>query len=242
MCGIAGYVSEIPQGPEVLASMTRALAHRGPDADGFHSSGPAHLGHRRLSVIDIEGSPQPMKSADDAVALVFNGEIYNFRELREELAARGYVFRTAGDTETVIAGWLAWGEDVVAHLRGMFAFALWDARTRTLFAARDHLGVKPFHYAWDGTTFVFGSEQKAVLAHPSVGAQLDHRIEVDAAENDTGVHRRRAQGHEDLFAAVQSHAGGADHVLQGALLGHRWREGPGSSDSGGENSTQNDES
>jgi asparagine synthase (glutamine-hydrolysing) len=173
MCGIAGYVSEVSQGPEVLASMTRALAHRGPDADGFFSSGPAHLGHRRLSVIDIEGSPQPMASADGSVALVFNGEIYNFRELRDELARGGYAFRTAGDTETVIAGWLAWGEDVVSHLRGMFAFALWDARTRTLFAARDHLGVKPLHYAWDGATLVFGSEQKAVLAHPAVHAEID---------------------------------------------------------------------
>lgn len=173
MCGIAGYVSGIAQAPEVLASMTRALAHRGPDADGFLTSGPAHLGHRRLSVIDIEGSPQPMTSADGGVALVFNGEIYNFRALRAELARRGYVFRTAGDTEAVIAGWLAWGEDVVSHLRGMFAFALWDARTRTLFAARDHLGVKPFHYAWDGATLVFGSELKAVLAHPSVAADID---------------------------------------------------------------------
>ena len=173
MCGIAGYVSANAQSPEVLAAMTRALAHRGPDADGFLTSGPAHFGHRRLSVIDIAGSPQPMSSADGSVALVFNGEIYNFRELREELQARGYRFRTAGDTETVIAGWLAWGEDVVTHLRGMFAFALWDARTHTLFAARDHLGVKPFHYAWDGGTFVFGSEQKAVLAHPAVRADID---------------------------------------------------------------------
>ncbi len=173
MCGIAGYVSEVTQAPEVLASMTRALAHRGPDADGFFSSGAAHFGHRRLSVIDIEGSPQPMTSADGSVALVFNGEIYNFRELRDVLAKHGYAFRTAGDTETVIAGWLAWGEDVVSHLRGMFAFALWDARTQTLFAARDHLGVKPFHYAWDGATLVFGSEQKAVLAHPAVHSEID---------------------------------------------------------------------
>src|SRR5689334_2366786 len=105
MCGIAGYVSDVAQRPEVLASMTRALAHRGPDADGYFSSGPAHLGHRRLSVIDVEGSPQPMTSADGAVALVFNGEIYNFRALREELARRGYVFRTAGDTEALLAGW-----------------------------------------------------------------------------------------------------------------------------------------
>ncbi|MFO1311958.1 MAG: asparagine synthase (glutamine-hydrolyzing) [Burkholderiales bacterium] len=173
MCGIAGYVSETAQNREVLSAMTRALAHRGPDADGFHTCGPAHFGHRRLSVIDIEGSPQPMTSADGSIALVFNGEIYNFRALRAELARGGYAFRTAGDTETVIAGWLAWGEDVVRHLRGMFAFALWDARTGTLFAARDHLGVKPLHYAWDGATFVFGSEQKAVLEHPSVRADID---------------------------------------------------------------------
>jgi asparagine synthase (glutamine-hydrolysing) len=124
-------------------------------------------------VIDIEGSPQPMTSADGNVTLVFNGEIYNFRELRDDLTRGGYVFRTAGDTETVVAGWQAWGEDVVTHLRGMFAFALWDARARTLFAARDHLGVKPFHYAFDGESFVFGSEAKAVLAHPSVAADLD---------------------------------------------------------------------
>jgi len=173
MCGIAGYVSDTALAPEVLAAMTRSLAHRGPDADGFFSSGRAHLGHRRLSVIDIAGSPQPMTSADGNIALVFNGEIYNFHQLREELAHGGWTFRSAGDTETVIAGWHAWGERVVDRLRGMFAFALWDARTQTLFAARDHLGVKPFHYVWDGATLAFGSEIKAVLAHPSVATQID---------------------------------------------------------------------
>ena len=173
MCGIAGFVSDTVYAPEVLAAMTRSLAHRGPDADGFLSSGPAHLGHRRLSVIDIEGSPQPMASPDGRVALVFNGEIYNFAALRDELARGGWVFRSAGDTETILAGWHAWGEGVVTRLRGMFAFALWDARTQTLFAARDHLGVKPFHYAVVGSTFVFGSEMKAVLAHPAVDTQID---------------------------------------------------------------------
>ncbi|MFO1322672.1 MAG: asparagine synthase (glutamine-hydrolyzing) [Burkholderiales bacterium] len=173
MCGIAGYVSDTALAPEVLATMTRSLAHRGPDADGFFTSGPAHLGHRRLSVIDIAGSTQPMTSADGRLAVVFNGEIYNFRQLRDELARGGYVFRTAGDTETILAGWARWGRDVVAHLRGMFAFALWDAGARTLFAARDHLGVKPFHYAWDGRTLVFGSELKSVLAHPAVGGEID---------------------------------------------------------------------
>ncbi len=173
MCGIAGYVSDTALAPEVLAAMTRSLAHRGPDADGFLVSGRAHLGHRRLSVIDIAGSPQPMTSADGRVAVVFNGEIYNFRALRDELARGGWRFRTAGDTEVLLAGWAAWGDDVVSHLRGMFAFALWDAGTQTLFAARDHLGVKPFHYAWDGATLVFGSELKAVLAHPAVGGEID---------------------------------------------------------------------
>ncbi len=173
MCGIAGYVSDTALAPEVLAAMTRSLAHRGPDADGFLVSGRAHLGHRRLSVIDIAGSPQPMASPDGRVAVVFNGEIYNFRMLREELARGGWTFRTAGDTEVIVAGWHAWGERVVERLRGMFAFALWDARADTLFVARDHLGVKPLHYAWDGRTLVFGSEMKAVLAHPSVAAEID---------------------------------------------------------------------
>lgn len=173
MCGIAGYVSDTVFAPEVLAAMTRSLAHRGPDADGFFDAGPAHLGHRRLSVIDIAGSAQPMTSSDGQLTVVFNGEIYNFAALREELARGGWVFRSNGDTETILAGWHAWGEDVVTQLRGMFAFALWDARTRTLFAARDHLGVKPFHYALAGGTFVFGSEMKAVLAHPAVMAQID---------------------------------------------------------------------
>jgi asparagine synthase (glutamine-hydrolysing) len=173
MCGIAGYISDTALAPEVLMAMTRSLAHRGPDADGFFTSGRAHLGHRRLSVIDIVGSPQPMTSPDGRVAVIFNGEIYNFRQLREELARGGWTFRSAGDTETLLAGWAAWGEDVVTHLRGMFAFALWDANTQTLFAARDHLGVKPFHYAWDGATLVFGSELKAVLAHPGVASAID---------------------------------------------------------------------
>lgn len=173
MCGIAGYVSAQAFAPEVLAAMTRSLAHRGPDADGFLSAGPAHLGHRRLSVIDIEGSPQPMTSPDGRVALVFNGEIYNFQALRDELSRTGWPFRSAGDTETILAGWHVWGERVVEHLRGMFAFALWDGRTGTLFAARDHLGVKPFHYALRGGTLVFGSEMKAVLAHPAVSATID---------------------------------------------------------------------
>jgi asparagine synthase (glutamine-hydrolysing) len=173
MCGIAGFVSEAAFADDTLAAMTRCLAHRGPDAHGLFSRGPAHLGHRRLSVIDIAGSAQPMSSAGGDITVVFNGEIYNFRALRAELADRGWRFRTAGDTEVLLAGWHAWGERLVDRLRGMFAFALWDARDETLFAARDHLGVKPFHYAWDGATFVFGSEIKALVAHPAVSRDVD---------------------------------------------------------------------
>ncbi|MEO8536354.1 MAG: asparagine synthase (glutamine-hydrolyzing) [Betaproteobacteria bacterium] len=173
MCGITGYVSDTPFPSETLAMMTGRLTHRGPDAGGLLSSGPAHLGHRRLAVIDIAGSAQPMSSADGALTVVFNGEIYNFRALREELASAGWSFRTSGDTEVLLAGWRAWGARIVERLRGMFAFALWDAGEATLFAARDHLGVKPFHYAWDGATFVFGSEIKALIEHPAVSRELD---------------------------------------------------------------------
>ena len=173
MCGIAGFYAPGAADPRTLERMTAALAHRGPDASGFHVEGPVHLGHRRLSVIDIAGSPQPMRDAEGRVAVTYNGEIYNFRELREDLARQGWRFRTNGDTEVLIAAWHRYGERMVTHLRGMFAFALWDARDERLFLARDHIGVKPLYYAWDGTTLVFASEAKAVLEHPSVARDID---------------------------------------------------------------------
>ena len=173
MCGIAGFVSARDFGSGVLVAMTGALAHRGPDAEGFFEKGPVHLGHRRLSVIDIEGSLQPMSTADGAVTVVYNGEIYNFAALREELARTGYVFRTRGDTEVLLAGWRAWQERLPEKLQGMFAFALWDERDQTLFIARDHVGVKPLYYAFDGETLAFGSELKALYAHPAVTRDLD---------------------------------------------------------------------
>lgn len=177
MCGIAGYFDpkgERPIAPAVLAAMTTALAHRGPDGDGYHRAAGLGLGHRRLSIIDIAGSPQPMHAMDGKISLIFNGEIYNFADIRAELEGLGYQFRTHGDTETILMGWIEWGEDVVQRLRGMFAFALHDARTNTLFLARDRLGVKPLHYAElpDGTV-IFGSELKALLAHPGLPRALD---------------------------------------------------------------------
>ncbi|MBK7742544.1 MAG: hypothetical protein IPI40_02145 [Betaproteobacteria bacterium] len=166
MCGIAGFLSHRPDARAALPAMTASLAHRGPDADGFHYDGPVGLGHRRLSVIDLAGSRQPLVGADGATALVFNGEIYNFRALRAELVAAGHRFATQGDGEVILAGWREWGRGVLERLRGMFAFALWDRTRQELFLARDHLGVKPLYHAWHDGSLVFGSEMKALLPFP----------------------------------------------------------------------------
>ena len=173
MCGITGYLCDDPRARAALPAMTAALAHRGPDADGFHFDGPVGFGHRRLKVIDLEGSPQPLLSADGAVAVVFNGEIYNFRELRSELAAAGHVFVTQGDGEVLVHGWRQWGRQLLDRLSGMFAFALWDRNRRELFLARDHLGVKPLYYAWHAGSLAFGSELKSLLPFPGLPRALD---------------------------------------------------------------------
>ena len=176
MCGLSGFVdiTEVTRDPgEVLRRMNRRLAHRGPDAEGYFQQGPAHLGHRRLSVIDIAASIQPMTTADGRHTIVFNGEVYNYRALREQLEVTGRKFRTAGDTEVTLQAIAQWGDVALDKLQGMFAFAMWDAQTQTLFAARDHLGVKPFHYFWDGKRFVFASELKALLEHPGVSKEID---------------------------------------------------------------------
>ena len=173
MCGISGYLSDDPRARDALPAMTAALAHRGPDADGFHVDGPLGFGHRRLSVIDIAGSRQPLVSADGAIAVVFNGEIYNFRTLRQELQAAGHVFVTRGDGEVLVHGWRQWGRRLLDRIAGMFAFALWDRGRRELFLARDHLGVKPLYYAWHAGSLVFGSELKALLPFPGLPRALD---------------------------------------------------------------------
>ena len=173
MCGITGGVPGIES--RVLESMTAALFHRGPDGEGyFHASGPggASLGHRRLAIIDLAGGRQPMTSADGRWTIVFNGEIYNFRELRTQLEAAGVGFRTKSDTEVLLETWARWGADALEKLRGMFAFALWDARERALWLVRDRLGIKPLYYSTAGGRLLFGSEIKALLAHPSVSRRL----------------------------------------------------------------------
>jgi asparagine synthase (glutamine-hydrolysing) len=153
--------------------MTSAIAHRGPDGDGFFCDGSVGLGHRRLAIIDLATGDQPMATEDGSVVLVFNGEIYNFRELRRELEGRGATFRTTSDTEVILQAYETWGVDCLPRLRGMFAFALWDRPRRRLFLARDRVGIKPLVYAWDGRRLLFGSEIKALLEDPGLPREID---------------------------------------------------------------------
>ena len=156
MCGIAGifhYETVKPVDPKRVERMTDAIAHRGPDGSGVWTAPGIGLGHRRLSIIDLAGSPQPMHSADERAVIVFNGEIYNYRELRRELEQGGAVFRTDGDTEVILAAWQKWGPDCLRRFDGMFAFALYDCTARRLFLARDRFGVKPLYLARLEETF-----------------------------------------------------------------------------------------
>jgi asparagine synthase (glutamine-hydrolysing) len=166
MCGLAGIFNpdaarEVDGG--LLRRMTRALAHRGPDGDGFHIEPGIGLGHRQLAIIDPRAGQQPMHNEDGSVVLVFNGMIYNFQDLVPELRALGHTFRTRCDTETIIHAWEEWGPDCLARLDGMFALALWDRGRRTLFLARDRMGKKPlYHATLPGGRFVFASEMAAL--------------------------------------------------------------------------------
>jgi asparagine synthase (glutamine-hydrolysing) len=177
LCGFVGIFD--PQGRAaidrlLLERMNRTQRHRGPDGEGVHLAPGIGLAHTRLAIIDLDGGAQPMFNEDGSVAGVYNGEIYNFRDLRDELRACGHRFRSASDTEVIVHAWEQWGEACVARLRGMFAFALWDARRKALFLARDRLGIKPLHHATlpDGQ-LVFASELKALLAHPDLPRRID---------------------------------------------------------------------
>jgi asparagine synthase (glutamine-hydrolysing) len=183
VCGIAGLFDTRGQrnfDPELIRRATTALAHRGPDGDGFFSSPGVAFGHRKLAIIDLTSGSQPMHAKDGSITITFNGEIFNYKELRAELAAKGHSFATASDTEAIIEGWREWGPKVVEKLRGQFAFALWDHKQETLFLARDRMGEKPMHYATlaDGT-FVFASEIKAILTVPGADLTIDSEAVAD---------------------------------------------------------------
>jgi asparagine synthase (glutamine-hydrolysing) len=176
MCGICGIFFANRdwrvQG-DVLARMNRRILHRGPDDEGFFLEENVGLAMRRLSIIDVKTGHQPIANENRDVWIVFNGEIYNHGQLRPQLEAKGHQYRTRSDTETIIHLYEEYGRDCVKHLRGMFAFAIWDRRRRVLFAARDRLGIKPFYYRWDGNSFLFGSEIKAIFAYPDVTPEFN---------------------------------------------------------------------
>lgn len=183
MCGIAGLFDikgSRPYEASLLQEMTDVIAHRGPDGAGLHIEPGVALGHRRLAIIDLSGGAQPMRTPDRSLTIVFNGEIYNFLELRAELEAKGAEFVTRSDTEVLLHGWRAWREQLFERLNGMFALALYDARAETLVLARDRFGKKPLHYALlDDGGLVFGSEIKSLLRAPDVGRELDPHAVAD---------------------------------------------------------------
>lgn len=169
MCGIAGFSW---RDRELAEKMSSCLAHRGPDASGVFDDEGITLSHRRLAIIDLSPEAnQPMKDASGELVIVFNGEIYNYKELRSELAGQ-YEFATQSDTEVILAGYRAWGKEVVSRLNGIFSFALYDTRDKSLFLARDHMGVKPLYYSWEGGRLIFASELKSILAH-GIPARVD---------------------------------------------------------------------
>lgn len=176
MCGICGqfnFGNAEPVERRNIAAMTRTLTHRGPDDEGYYVSGPIGLGFRRLSIIDLQGGHQPMSDREESVWVVFNGEIYNFQELRRELEGYGHVFRTKSDTEVIVHGYKQWGDEVLNRLNGMFGLAIWDVRQKRLLLARDPFGIKLLYYRIDGDRVYFGSEMRAVRATMANGAEID---------------------------------------------------------------------
>jgi asparagine synthase (glutamine-hydrolysing) len=176
MCGICGIFYPDRQSRvdrDALAAMNRQIAHRGPDDDGFFVHENVGLAMRRLSIIDIQTGHQPINNEDETIWIVFNGEIYNHRELRLDLESKGHRYRTRSDTETIVHLYEEYGNDCVKHLRGMFAFAIWDQPRQRLFLARDRLGIKPLYYRYDGMSLLFGSEIKALMAHPGMRTEFN---------------------------------------------------------------------
>ncbi len=178
MCGITGFARahhDAEEARRIVKAMADRIVHRGPDGEGYYVDDQVALGHRRLSIIDLEGGKQPMFNEDGSLAVIFNGEIYNFQSLRKELIAAGHTFSTRSDTEVLLHGYEQWGDGLPARLRGMFTFVLWDTRTRTLFGARDIFGIKPFYYYNVDGLFLFGSEIKSFLAHPDFKKELNEQ-------------------------------------------------------------------
>src|SRR5213083_3503692 len=176
MCGICGqynFGNLAPVQRRDIEAMTKTLIHRGPDDEGYYIAGPLGFGFRRLSIIDLAGGHQPMSDREESVWVVFNGEIYNFPELRRELEGYGYTFRTQSDTEVIVHGYKKWGLDVFNHLNGMFGLAIWDVRRKRLVLARDAFGIKLIYYRIANGQLTFGSEIRAILAGENLKPAVD---------------------------------------------------------------------
>jgi asparagine synthase (glutamine-hydrolysing) len=176
MCGICGqynFGDRTPVSRQNIVRMASSISHRGPDDEGFYVSGPVGLGFRRLSIIDLEGGHQPMSDQDQTVWVIFNGEIYNFPDLKRELEGFGHVFQTRSDTEVIVHGYKQWGDDVLNRLKGMFGLAIWDVQRERLVLARDASGIKLIYYKIDKGRLYFGSEIRALLS------ATDGRVDVD---------------------------------------------------------------
>ena len=174
MCGFAGFTGYLENGKDVLTDMMNRIIHRGPDSAGQHIDDKAYMGFRRLSIIDLDNGSQPMFNEDRKIVITFNGEIYNHRELREELIAKGHIFANNSDTEVLIHAYEEYGKDMLNRLRGMFAFVIWDSEKETIFAARDFFGIKPFYYTvTDDGHLIYASEIKSILAHPSYKKEVN---------------------------------------------------------------------
>jgi asparagine synthase (glutamine-hydrolysing) len=180
MCGIVGIIDTFSTpDQDLIEKMNRIMLHRGPDGEGYYLDGPVALGHRRLSIIDLAGGKQPLSNEDGKVWVTFNGEIYNFQGLRQELIEKGHRFTTRSDTETIVHAYEEYGERCVERFRGMFAFAVWDGKGKKLFIARDRLGKKPLYYYVDGNRLIFASEIKAILQDERIKRELDPKSLAD---------------------------------------------------------------
>ncbi len=176
MCGIVGFADHLPNKKEIIEEMKEAIIHRGPDSDGTYLDDDIALGFRRLSIIDLSSGDQPIFNEDETKVVMFNGEIYNYQEIRKDLIEKGHTFRTHADTEVILHGFEEYGAEILQQLRGMFAFVIWDRVEKKMFLARDFFGIKPMYYAVMGGSLLFGSEIKAFLHHPKFEKKLNHDV------------------------------------------------------------------
>lgn len=218
MCGIAGqfnYIDSAPVDPRVIRRMAASITHRGPDDEGYFVSGPLGLGFRRLSIIDLAGGHQPMADVEESVWVVFNGEIYNFQELRRELEQRGHRFQTRSDTEVIVHGYKEWGTDVLSRLNGMFGLAIWDVSRRRLVVARDAMGIKLVYFRIANGSLTFGSEIRAVLAAD------ESTPDVDPIALEQFLRYRYAPSPRTMFDGVRKLAPGTMLIVEDGRCGER---------------------